>query len=184
MGRIKDELTPKQKYFCDRYVIHRNATKAYQEAYECTYNTAKVEGYRNLEKPSVKEYLKNKFAEIEEQYKLTLDDCLGVLARIVKSNPMDYITVNEDGGAEIDLSTLTRDQAEAIQSITTETTYSKKGDKIITNKINFYSKDAAAINYGKHLGGFKTKVEHSATNDLSVLIRQARNRSKKNDKSN
>ena len=42
------ELTDKQQLFCIYYVRCFNATKAYQKAYECDYNTAAVCGSRML----------------------------------------------------------------------------------------------------------------------------------------
>ena len=48
------DLTEKQKLFCVLYVRCFNATKAYQKAYECTYETAAAVGYRLLENVGVK----------------------------------------------------------------------------------------------------------------------------------
>lgn len=50
-----DELTDKQRLFCIYYVRCFNATKAYQKAYECSYETAVVAGPRMLGKVRVKE---------------------------------------------------------------------------------------------------------------------------------
>ena len=48
------ELTEKQRLFCILYVRCFNATKAYQKAYECSYETAAAVGYRLLENVGVK----------------------------------------------------------------------------------------------------------------------------------
>lgn len=48
------ELTEKQRLFCVLYVRCFNATKAYQKAYECSYETAAAVGYRLLENVGVK----------------------------------------------------------------------------------------------------------------------------------
>lgn len=48
------ELTEKQRLFCLYYVKCWSATKAYQKAYECNYNTANTEGPKLLVKPCVK----------------------------------------------------------------------------------------------------------------------------------
>ena len=48
------ELTDKQRLFCIYYVRCFNATKAYQKAYGCSYETANVEGYKTLVKPSIR----------------------------------------------------------------------------------------------------------------------------------
>lgn len=50
-----DELTEKQKRFCLFYIRSFNATKAYQKAYECNYETAAASGTRLLENVKVRE---------------------------------------------------------------------------------------------------------------------------------
>lgn len=47
------ELTDKQRLFCLYYMRCFNATKAYQKAYGCSYNTAMVEGFNNLRNPKI-----------------------------------------------------------------------------------------------------------------------------------
>ena len=46
-------LTEKQRLFCMFYVRCFNATRAYQKAYECSYNTAMVEGFNTLRNPKI-----------------------------------------------------------------------------------------------------------------------------------
>lgn len=52
------ELTDKQRLFCVLYVKCFNATKAYQKAYGCSYETAAAVGYRLLENVGVKNEIK------------------------------------------------------------------------------------------------------------------------------
>lgn len=49
------ELNDKQKLFCVLYVKSFNATKAYQKAYDCNYETAMVNGSRLLKNAKIKE---------------------------------------------------------------------------------------------------------------------------------
>lgn len=49
------EITEKQRLFCLFYVRYFNATKAYQKAYECSYNTAKAAGYRLLQNTEIRD---------------------------------------------------------------------------------------------------------------------------------
>lgn len=51
---LNDELTEKQRLFCIYYIENFNATKAYQRAYDCSYDTARVEGSKSLTKPNIK----------------------------------------------------------------------------------------------------------------------------------
>lgn len=51
------ELTEKQRLFCVLYAKYLNATKAYQKAYHCTYETAMVNGSNLLRNIKVKEQI-------------------------------------------------------------------------------------------------------------------------------
>lgn len=48
------DLTDKQRLFCVYYSRCFNATKAYQKAYGCSYETAMVEGSSHLRNPKIK----------------------------------------------------------------------------------------------------------------------------------
>ncbi|KAB6698702.1 hypothetical protein GMA92_12525 [Turicibacter sanguinis] len=50
-----DDLTDKQRLFCLYYIKTYNATRSYQKAYNCSYEVANVEGFKNLVKPSIRE---------------------------------------------------------------------------------------------------------------------------------
>ncbi len=68
------DLTEKEKQFTVLYLQYFNATKAYFETYDCTYNTARTEGSRLLAKPSVKKELDRlKRAQRTELYVNSLD---------------------------------------------------------------------------------------------------------------
>lgn len=171
-------LTPRQQLFCDEWLIHRNATRAYLKAYDVQYHSARVEGCKHLTKPAIKAYLDEKLAEIEKRYEMNLDKCLSGLSRIATSNMMDYI--RPDGS--VDLSALDHDQAAAIQEITVETYEERTGrgdetETIKRVKLKLYDKRSALLDLGKHFGGFKTKVEHSVGNELADLMKKARERS-------
>lgn len=55
---LNDELNDKQQIFCVLYAMGDNATAAYQKAYECSYQTAMVNGSRLLRNAKVKEEVK------------------------------------------------------------------------------------------------------------------------------
>lgn len=51
-------MTKRMKDFCEEYVVNGcNATQAYLKAYGCTYDSAQALGWRNLQKPEIKEYI-------------------------------------------------------------------------------------------------------------------------------
>jgi phage terminase small subunit len=172
-------MTDKQTLFAEKWLTYRNATRAYIEAgYNTkTQNSAGVEGFKMLRKPNVAAYIAIRRAQIAIHNQLNLDDCLGVLADIINSNPMDYITLNEEGEAEVDMKKMTREKARAVKSVVTETSYIGEVKKVQT-KLVFYDRDKAAVDYGKHLGGFTSKVELSGSLDIAEKMRAARNRAK------
>lgn len=51
---IDNELTEKQRLFCIYYIEEFNATKAYKKAYECSYDTARVNGSKLLSNTNMK----------------------------------------------------------------------------------------------------------------------------------
>lgn len=58
MPRKDGSLTNKEKAFCEEYIANgHNATQAYLTAYGCAYNTAHKQGYLQLRKPELKQYI-------------------------------------------------------------------------------------------------------------------------------
>jgi phage terminase small subunit len=61
---MKKELTPKQKIFCDEYLIDTNGTRAYKTAYNTgNTNTAKVNASKLLTNTNIKEYIDKRMNE-------------------------------------------------------------------------------------------------------------------------
>ncbi|SEU00826.1 phage terminase small subunit [Enterococcus malodoratus] len=87
-----DDLTEQQKMFCLFYLQHFNATKAYQQAYQCDYNTANANGSRLLVKASVKEELRNLKAELQQEQYFTVQDIIADYAKQWKADINDVIT--------------------------------------------------------------------------------------------
>ena len=87
-----DELTDKQRLFCIYYVKCFNATKAYQKAYECSYETAMVEGSKCLRKPKVKEKIyKLKQNRLNQEF-LSEEDIFQKYMDIAFSDITDYVS--------------------------------------------------------------------------------------------
>lgn len=87
-----DELTDKQRLFCIYYVKCFNATKAYQKTYECSYETAMVEGSKCLRKPKVKEEIyKLKQNRLNQEF-LSEEDIFQKYMDIAFSDITDYVS--------------------------------------------------------------------------------------------
>ena len=99
MEKAKDNnrLTDKQRLFCLYYVRYFNATKAYQKAYRCSYNTARVEGSKALANPNIKNEIKKLKEPIIESLSVSANDVFQKYIDIAFADINDYI----EFGAEI-----------------------------------------------------------------------------------
>lgn len=85
------DLTEKQRLFCIYYIKSFNATQAYLKAYNCTYNTASVEGHRLLTNPKVKKEI-DKLKELKRQsIMIGEDDIVEQYMRIAFADITDFI---------------------------------------------------------------------------------------------
>lgn len=102
-----------------------------------------------------------RIAELQQKtarkLEITAEAVANELALLAFSNILDYVQVQDDGTAYVDLSRLTRDQAAAIQEITTEEVIEGAGDaarKVRKVRFRLASKKDALETLGKHLGMF------------------------------
>lgn len=101
----ESKLTEKQKLFCLYYIKNFNATQAYLKAYECSYNTAAVEGCKSLINPKIKVEI-GKLKELKKQsIMICEDDIVELKMRIAFADITDFMifgtfdvpTFSEDG---------------------------------------------------------------------------------------
>ena len=86
------ELTDKQRLFCIHYIRCFNATKAYQKASGCSYETAMVEGSSHLRNPKIKsEILKLKQERLNREF-LSEADIFQKYMDIAFADITDYMT--------------------------------------------------------------------------------------------
>lgn len=85
------ELTDKQRLFCIYYIKYFNATKAYQKAYGCSYNTAMVNGCNLLSNTKVKEEINKLKADKLKGAMLEPGDVLQKYIDIAFSDITDYV---------------------------------------------------------------------------------------------
>lgn len=85
------DLTDKQRLFCVYYSRCFNATKAYQKAYGCSYETAMVEGSSHLRNPKIKsEILKLKQERLNREF-LSEADIFQKYMDIAFADITDYV---------------------------------------------------------------------------------------------
>ena len=89
-----DSLTEQQKMFCLFYLQHFNATKAYQQAYQCDYNTANAHGYKLLYNVVIKEELHRLKAEMQQEIFVDTKD---IIREYIKQAYADITDFTEFG---------------------------------------------------------------------------------------
>lgn len=170
-----DNLTDKQKRFCEEYLIDLNATQA---AIRAGYSpkTARSIANENLTKPDIKAYLAKINEERIQRVKISQDDVLRELAHIAFDDIKNYLSfrtekvqvgVDEEGKPRyrykhvVDFKNSNEIDTRNIQEITVGTNGALK--------IKLYSKDEALVNLGRHLGIFNDKLTVDATVSVKKL---------------
>lgn len=134
------KMTPKQKRFCDEYLIDLNATQA---AIRAGYSkkTAQAIGTENLTKPLLKEYIENRMAEKESELIAGQNEVLQYLTAVMRGEDKEErLTTNALG------------EVETIETVV-------QGNRL-----------KAAEMLGKRYGLFTEKVEQNVDMDLNINI--------------
>lgn len=158
---MANNLTVKQQRFVDEFIIDCNATQAAIRA-GYSANTAAEQGARLLRNANVQAAIQEAISKQQKRTEITADRVLQELAKLGFSNMMDYMTVAPDGYAYVDLSTLTREQAAAIQEITVDEYIDGSGEdgRLVKKvKVKLADKRGALELIGKHFAMFTDKKE-------------------------
>ncbi|KEH93234.1 terminase small subunit [Clostridium botulinum] len=94
------KLTPKQKIFCDEYLVDLNATRAYKAAY---FNikkdsTARTNGSRLLTNANVKSYIDERLKELEDKRIAKAEEVLQYLTKVMRGEEKEEVVVTENIG--------------------------------------------------------------------------------------
>lgn len=113
----QDRLSDRERMFVREYLVDLNAAQA---GIRAGYAPARINAniHRVLRRPRVRRAIEEAMAERERDLQIDAREVLREIARLCFSNMLDYLRVNEDGSAELDLSQVSRDQAAAIAEIT------------------------------------------------------------------
>jgi len=85
------KLTPKQKLFCEYYVIDKNASAAALKA-GYSKKTAKAIGHENLTKPNIKKFIQEHLKKQSEKIGISFDDVIDGLEIEAKGDGEDTKT--------------------------------------------------------------------------------------------
>ena len=111
----------KMRKFVREYLKDFNGTRA-AIAVGATEKSASVLGTRWLAKVKASGLYEEESEKALERAGVSMQGVLNSLANLAHSNMQDYVKVDEDGQADINLASLTREQWAAVQEITVDTT--------------------------------------------------------------
>ena len=153
----------KQRKFLREYFKDFNVTRAAQAVGYKGVSSC-VSGSRLLRKAKDSGLYAEERDEAMERAGVSLDAVLSEIGKLAHANMADYITIGEDGQADIDLSGLNRDQLGCIQEITVDTT-GGTGDgerrQVLRTRFKLAEKGVNLERLLKHFGGFSDRVEHT-----------------------
>src|SRR5690625_1284215 len=118
-GSDVSQLNEKRQRFVELYLVYLDATRAAKEA-GYSERTANRIGHQLLQDPRVQAALREAMDKRSQRTAIDQDRVLMELGRMGFANMLDYVQVQEDGTARINLRALNRDTAAAIQEVTVE----------------------------------------------------------------
>lgn len=152
---------PRHERFAQELAKGKSATEAYEAAGFKPHRQAASRLLTNVDVLARRDEI---ISAAAEDAGITVSRVLSELGKLGFSNMLDYVRVQDEGDAYVDLSQLTRDQAAAIQEITVEDFLDGRGEdarKVRRVKFKLADKRGSLDLIGKHLGMFKEKIEHS-----------------------
>ena len=163
-------LTARQHRFVEEYLIDLNAKQAAVRA-GYTARGARTTGPRLLKNPEIGAAIAKAQAERGRRTGITADRVLQELAWLGFANMLDYVTVQPDGTAYVDLATLDRTQAAAIQEVVVDEYKEGRGAAardVKRVRVKLADKRGALDLLGKHLGLFRESPGHARPDGAAI----------------
>lgn len=155
------KFTPKQKRFCDEYLIDLNATQA---AIRAGYSekTAAVIATENLRKPNIREYIDARMAEKEEQLIATQDEVMKYLTAVMRREYSEHVVVT----LSAEESKYEPDANGTMRKVTVKT----ESAEIVEIPARLSDANKAAELLGKAYALFTDKVEQDVDMELNITV--------------
>lgn len=153
--------TEMRERFVLEYLVDQNGTQAAIRA-GASPHSAHATASRWLKRVDIRERIEahreSVLQPLRDRYEITTDKIMRELALLAFSNPADYMRVDDEGQAVIDLSDATRDQFAAIHSVKAKTSTRYMGDVEIVERateLRLVSKRDALVDLARIHGLFK-----------------------------
>src|SRR5688500_11672184 len=162
------QLSVKREAFLQAFIKCGNASEAYRTAFNAKNMKAETihrKAAELMKDGKVTARLAELQAALQKRHEVTVDRVVQEYAKLAFSNMLDYVTIDKDGGAFVDLSALTRDQAAAIQEVIVDHLPARPvdgegGDEerkvpVLKTRFKLADKRGALDSLPKHLGVFE-----------------------------
>lgn len=191
-------LNNKQLRFIDEYMIDLNATRAYKAIYSCkSDSSARAASSKLLTNINVKTEIERRKKELNNKYKMTSEDILKTIVKMLKPNQTEFSQIKEKEVEYYELDEITKKPIKKTKKVkvvdVTETDKLTDDQKIAIAsieqnkygiKVNLYDKLKLIEMYGKMTGmlddheqeykGIDTGVlKDLSTDELKKLINEA-----------
>jgi phage terminase small subunit len=152
----------RHEMFCQNLAKGMSDTDAYERA---GYVRDDGNACHLSQKPHIRARVQELMEKAGKRAEITAARVLQEMAKLAFYNPADYIKIDEDGSAIVDLSKLDRDQAAAITEVISE----RGEDGKVKTRIKLADKKAALVELGRHFGLWIERVEHGRPGDFSDI---------------
>ena len=159
-----DNLTEQQKLFCLYYLECFNATKAYQKAYNCSYQTANANSYRMMVNDNIKAELHRLKANLQQDVFFDVKDLIQEYLKQAFSDITDFTEFGQEivqfsDGSEGPASFVRLKDSDAVDGSLIQEV--KKGKDGISVKL--YDKQKAMSELMKYVGGDRLREAQIAS---------------------
>lgn len=158
-------LSPKEKKFCQEYIVDLNGAQA---AIRAGYSerSAKEQAARMLTKANIKKFVKELKDERAKRTEITADMVVKELAKIGFANIQDYISGDN---AISDISQIDAGKAAAVAAVKKSVTRFDGGEKEVV-EFKLWNKVDALEKLGRHLGIFeKDNLQNKPDSEIRVI---------------
>jgi phage terminase small subunit len=166
-----DQLKPWEQIFVDKIVSGSRGTEAARAA---SYGRMRPDtaAWRLQQRPLIRQAIEERRAQAAADAGIEAHRVLVELGKLAFSNMQDFIAVQDDGSAVVDLKNLTRDQSAAIQEITVEEYIEGGGEDardVKRTKFKLADKRGALQDLAKYLKLFTEKHEFSGPDGRPLM---------------
>lgn len=177
------KLNERQQQFAREYLVDFNATAAAKRA-GYSENTAYSQGHDLLKHPEIKKLIAQQIEARSQRVEVTADRVLQELAKVAFASVGDFLEVQPDGSAVVNLQGLTPEQLAAIGEVQVDEYVDGRGEdqrRVKRVKVKMLDKLKALELVGRHtdVQAWRDRVEVGATTGLAERLREAQERLKR-----